>query len=190
LDGGTVSGNFEELHNIVLDPINRVKRKKADIIYLMGNHEDWLLKAGILCPNGRKYWDIDRNVDLSKYKMTVVQPNMAYRVNDNLSVIHGVYVNQHHAKRTVEVYHTSILYGHTHDIQSYTLVSPIDIDHFYKGGSIGCLCNRNPFYMRNRPNRWVNGFSYIYVDDKTGHFNDYNVIIVKNEFWANGRKYH
>lgn len=188
LDGGVIQDNFRELHTVLLDPLNRV-RGKAEIVYILGNHEDWLIQATYINPNGRGYWDIEKNIDLKKYHMTIIPVNKAYRVNDNLSMIHGNYCNIYHAKKTVEVYHTSILYGHTHDIQSHTLVSPIDVEKFYKGASIGCLCNLNPHYQRNRPNRWVNGFSYVYVDDKDGSFHDFQVVIVKNKFWANGKKY-
>jgi len=43
--------------------------------------------------------------------------------------------------------------------------------------------------MKNKPNRWVNGFNYAYVEKKTGLFWDTQVTIVEGKFWANGRKY-
>jgi hypothetical protein len=188
LDGGILKDNYRELHTALLDPLNKI-RGKAEIIYILGNHEDWLIRASFLDPNGRGYWELEKNIDLKKYNMQIVQVNKSYRVNDNLSLIHGTYCNLYHARKHAEVYHQSVLYGHVHDIQSHVLVSPIDVDKFYKGASIGCLCNLNPHYMRNRPNRWVNGFNYIYADEKDGSFQDFQVVIVKNKFWANGKKY-
>jgi hypothetical protein len=68
-------------------------------------------------------------------------------------------------------------------------VSPVDIKQFYKGQSVGCLCNLNPYFMRNKPNAWVHGLDFTYLDTSDGTFADNPVIIVKNRFWANGRRY-
>ena len=118
-----------------------------------------------------------------------MQENVPFKAGPNLVYIHGTYTNEFHAKKTVLAYHSSVIYGHLHTIQTHMLVSPIDSDKFYKASCVGCLCHLNPHYNRNRPNAWVNGFSYAYVDKKTGTFNDFTPIIVKGNFWAEGRRY-
>lgn len=189
LDGQSIKKCYNELKDILLDPLRGAKPSHSRMVYLLGNHEDWLQQTINLNRNGRDYWEMENNIDLKGYRMELIPVNNPFVVNDHLCYIHGVYTNEYHAKKTVQAYHTSIFYGHVHDVQVYTQVSPISIDHFYKGASVGCLCNLNPSYMRNKPNRWVHGFHFCYVNDKTGAFHDTQVFIVKGAFWANGRYY-
>jgi hypothetical protein len=63
------------------------------------------------------------------------------------------------------------------------------VKHFYKGQSCGCLCNLNPDFMKNRPNKWVNGFNYCYLDEESGLFWDTQVTIVDGKFYTMGRRY-
>jgi predicted phosphodiesterase len=186
LDGGLILDNYEELRNVLLRPLERAA-KDAEVIYLVGNHEYWLQQAAGINPNGRGYWELENNIDLKFYNMKIIPINVPYAINKNLVYIHGIYLNKYHAEKTVNSYHTSVFYGHTHDHQSYTLVSPININHFYKGQSCGCLCSRNPTYMKNRPNKWVNGFNFVYTEGK--FFWDTQVTIVDNKFYANRRMY-
>ena len=183
LDGGTIKQNHEELNKIVLEPVRKAS-SKAQIIYLEGNHEYRLVRACASIPNLRNYAELKLNIpkDIKLYPM-----NIPYRANENLVYVHGIYINKYHARATVEAYHTSVIYGHVHSFQSHTTVSPVDYSHFYKGQSIGSLSHLNPDWMKNRPNAWVNGFSYTYVEN--GSFWDTPVVIVKNTFWALGRRY-
>lgn len=187
LDGQSIKKCYHELHTILLNPLAEVKPKGSKTIFLEGNHEDWLDQTINLNRNGKGYWEIENNIDFKKLNMTLLPINVPYQVNENLAYIHGIYTNEYHSKKTVQAYHTSIFYGHTHDIQSYTQVSPIDASKFFKGQSVGCLCHMNPHYLKNKPNRWVNGFHYCYVQDK--FFHDVQVVIVKGRFWANGKYY-
>jgi predicted phosphodiesterase len=188
LGGETIEKNYKELRDVLLNPLQAAVGKKTRKIFIRGNHEAWLDKAIELNPNGRGYWELDRNIDVDRFNMELLPFNKAYKVNDNLCYIHGLYVNEYHAKKTVLAYHTSVIYGHVHTVQSHTIVSPVDSDKFYKGQAVGCLCNLNPHYAEHRPNAWINGFNYAYVDDD-GSFEDYTVIMVKNKFWGLGRKY-
>ena len=185
LDGGTIKQNYRELNSTVLQPLS-VAAPKAKKIFLEGNHEDWLRKASLINPNGREYWELEKNLPKD---IKIVPFNQAYHVNKNLCYLHGLYTTKYHAYQTVHAVHKTVLYGHSHDIQRYTDVSPIDVEQFYTGASCGCLCTLNPSYLKNRPNRWVNGFNFCYVDTKTEEFSETQVYIIRNAFWANGRRY-
>lgn len=187
LDGGTILQNYEALKNTVINPIYRATPKDSTKIYLTGNHEDWLTRAAILNPNGRGFWELEKNLDY--LNMTILPINIPFEASSNLLYIHGIYTNEYHSRKTVAAYHNSVLYGHTHDRQEHTEVSPIDSQKLYKAASCGCLCHMNPHYLHNKPNKWVNGFSFAYLDKKTGSFNDYFAYIIKGKFWANGRRY-
>jgi len=184
LDGGVIAENYAQLKSVLLTPV-MAAAPDAKVVYLKGNHEEWIDMALRIQPNGRGYWELERNVP---EEIQIIQVNMPYAVNSNLVYIHGLYTNEYHAKKTVNAYHTSVIYGHVHTVQSYMMVSPVDSTKFYKGQSVGCLCHLNPMFMKNKPSAWINGFSYAYVDDDDS-FQDEPVIIVKNKFWANGRRY-
>jgi len=186
----TIKKCYEELHRVLLDPLREITKGKTQIKYLKGNHEYWLERAMALNANGIGYWGLEENIDTARYNLHIVPVNVPYRPCTNLIYIHGVYTNEYHAKKTVQAYHTSVLYGHTHDVQSHTVVSPIDVTHFYKGASTGCLCNLNPTYMKNKPNKWVHGFNFCYINEKTEAFHDTQVYIVNGGFWANGKYYY
>jgi len=183
LDGGTVAQNFEELRIEVIQPVMKLCKS---VIYLEGNHCRWLRLAALANPNGRGYWELEKNLPRG---ITIIPENIAYHINKNLCYMHGLYTSKYHAAQTVHACHKSVIYGHTHDAQSYTDISPVDVKVSHKAQSAGCLCNLNPHYMRNKPSRWVNGFNYCVVDNKTEHFWDTQVYIVDGEFWANGRRY-
>ena len=185
LEGGTIARNYEELKNVVLMPLTYVTQR-AKKIYLKGNHERWLDLAIELNPNGKGFWELEHNLP-KEYQ--ILGENVPFGAGPHLYYIHGIYVNKHHAASTVAAYDKSVIYGHTHDVQSFMHISPVDIKQFKTAQSAGCLCTMNPHYMRNKPNKWVNGFNFAYVDKQTGFFSFVQVYIVDNKFWANGRKY-
>ena len=185
LDGGTIQEGYEQLDKILLKPLKSAA-PQAEVIWLTSNHDDWLKKATDLNPNGRGYWELENNLPAH---VQIIPLNSAYHVNEHLCYLHGLYTTKYHAFQTVHAVHKSVFYGHTHDIQRYTDISPVDISQFYTGASCGCLCTMNPSYMKNKPNRWVNGFNFCYVDNDTAEFSESQVYIIRNKFMANGRRY-
>jgi len=187
LDGGMIKQNYEELRNVLFNPL-QVAAGHAEKIFLTGNHEYRLIQAASINPNGRGFWELENNIDFKSYNMKLIPVNLPYRLNSNLIFIHGIFTNLYHARKTVESYHISVLYGHCHTFQSFTMVSPIDNEQFFTGQAIGCLCHLNPTFMKNRPNAWVNGFAYGYTGDRDS-FQYIPAVVVRNQFWAEGRKY-
>lgn len=184
LDGGTIKQNYTELEKAVLKPVQKAA-PGAKIIFIVGNHEDWLRKATMADPNLRGFVELENN--LSK-DIQIIPLNQAHKIGPNLVLIHGIYTNYYHARKTVEAFHVSTIYGHVHTFQAHTLVSPIDSSKYYMGQSIGCLSTLNPDYMKNKPNAWMNGFCYIHLN-ADGSFHHIPVVIVKGKFYANGRRY-
>lgn len=185
LDGGTIAQNYEQLKDILLDPVRKAA-PKARQIYLTGNHEDWLRKAVDIKTEFRGL--VELATHLPKH-LQLIPLNQAYHVNKNLCYLHGLYTFKYHAYHTVHAVHKSVFYGHTHDIQRYTDISPVDTTQFHTGASCGCLCNLSPSYMKNKPNRWAHGFNFCYVDQDTDEFAETQVYIIRNRFWALGRRY-
>ncbi len=189
LEGGTIEDNYQELYSILLDPLYNATRKfPCKKVLQKGNHEGRLERAIGIHPNGRGFWELEKN--LSTYEgLEILEQNSVVPVGPNLVVVHGEYATgQHHAKKMVEAYHTSVLYGHRHTFQSHTLVSPVTSSKFYTGQAIGCLCTLNPEFLKGKPNAWVNGFAYVYLQPD-GSFHYVPVVIVKGKFYANGKRY-
>lgn len=185
LDGGTIKENFNELCEGILLPLRIAVGKKCKIIYAEGNHEHRIHIATTQRPDLRGYIELARNIPKD---IKIIPYNLPYRANENIVFIHGLYLNAYHAKRTVDAYHKSVYYGHIHTFQSHMAVSPVDVENFYLGQSIGCLCDKNPDFMKNRPSAWAHGFAYGYLE-KDGTFQINPVPIVNGKFWAAGRRY-
>lgn len=186
LQDGILDRNFWELGKYLLVP-GRHAAPKAKRIYLTGNHEYWLNGAIMRVPNGKGFWELGKNIEEFDARLQILPLNEPFKASEYLYYIHGHYINKYHASRTLSVYHKNIFYGHTHDIQVHTAVSPLDHQPS-KAASCGCLCNRNPQYKRNMPNDWVHGFHYAYLEDN-GLFWAYQVYIIQGRFYANGRMY-
>ncbi len=136
---------------------------------------------------GNKY-GIKDNVDLKKYNMHLVPENGITNWG-HLYFTHSTYLNDGHAKKTALTYRKCLIYGHAHDIQSYTIHSPIDAREKVLAKSCGCLCNRNPEYLEGKPNKWINSFNLAYIRPD-GTFNDYDIVITDGMFTApNGKVY-
>ena len=159
----------------------------AKVILFLGNHEDWVRQYIDVHPEVEGMLEVEHGLRLRERGFTVVPLGQAYRIG-KLWYMHGHITTDHHSKATVLAYRRNIRYGHVHDIQYYTAISPLDVNDKISAGSIGCLCNVNPHYMLGKPNRWVHGFSVAYIQPN-GNFNDYTIQIVGGKFTFNGKTY-
>jgi len=178
-------------HMAVEEMLDRQKKlcgNKVKRVYLEGNHEARIRRFICQVPMADR-----SNLLLEEYFQFDKQGIKFYPMNipaqlGKLYLLHGVYHSKYHSNQHVVNYHRNIMYGHTHDRQIYTEITPIDVEDVHTGQSIGCLCNKNPDYTKFKPNRWVHGFSVIYVH-KNGSFNDYFVKITRGRFMYGGKVY-
>lgn len=170
--------------------LDEVKSKiKPDrMIYIIGNHEKWVSDFINKFPYLDGVMDVPNGLKLQERGIECVPYNKSIRVGRYLNFMHGVYCTTTHAKKTAEVYQRCIRYGHTHDHQVYSMVSPLDVGNTYNAMSCGCLCNRNAEYAHGKPNRWMHGLYIAYVLPN-GNFTDYFVPIIKNKFVWGGKVY-
>jgi len=137
-------------------------------------------------PDLRGYIELQNNLPKG---WNIVSMNMPYRPTPHAVLIHGGSRSGiHHAKAIVSAYHKTVFYGHFHTKQAFMDVSPIDVQEYYLGESVACLCNLNPDFMKNRPNAWTHGFLIMYIDEQ-GIFYPLQIPIVNNRFMAEGRLY-
>lgn len=131
---------------------------------------------------------VEDNIDLKKYNMSIVKENGIINFG-HLYYTHSTYLNEYHAKKTAVSYRKCMIYGHSHDVQSFMIHSPIDSHEKILAKSIGCLCNLNPSYLEGKPNKWVNAFHIAYIRED-GTFNEFEIIITDGKFTSpDGRIY-
>lgn len=103
----------------------------------------------------------------------------AYKIGKALFV-HGEHIGLHHAKKMADEFGENVFYGHTHDIQQYSVVRR-GSDKTIVGQSLGCLCQYDLPYMGHKPSRWQQGFGVFHFFPD-GHFTYFVVRIFKHRF--------
>jgi hypothetical protein len=157
-------------------------------IYHLGNHEDWLAQLTDELPGMTGLLDIKHLVKLPQ-KWEVVPQGGVSKLG-KLHFLHGDQISStvNPAKWAVEAYEKSVRFGHFHTYSAYSKIAALS-DTGHTGVAVPCLCKKDPNYGGGSPNRWVNGFLYGYVDEKTGHYTDSVVTMVNGKFMALGKKY-
>jgi len=168
--------------------LESVLSKNAKRSYLFGNHEDRFFREIMKRDNG-KYGNTLQNpvdaLELVKYNYDVKTnwKDDFFTIGD-IDITHGVYTNIHSAHKHLQMHGRSIIFGHTHRIQTYYTSHEASFN-------IGCLCdihNKAFNYMpRMQKEIWSNGFAVVNVIDGKSFV---EVITVRNNgFIFRGKKY-
>lgn len=186
-EGLKLIADAREGRELFIEPVERIV-KKGKLIYLKGNHEKWLDDLTDQIPALEGYLDLEAILKLGK-RWDVIPVGGAYNLG-KLTFIHGDTISggEHVAKNAVVNYERSIRFGHFHTWQVYTKNSALEYKNGKTGVAIPCLCGKLPNYTKGRPNRWMQGFCYGYVDNK-GNFNDYVPLIIDGQTVINGKVY-
>jgi len=157
-------------------------------VYHTGNHEAWLGQLTDEIPGLDGLLDLKNLLTLSN-KWGVIPQGGITRLG-KLHFLHGDQISggANPAKWAVETYEKSVRFGHFHTYAAHTKIAALT-DTGHTSIAVPCLCKRDPNYGGGSPNRWVNGFLYGYVDEKTGHYTDSVVTMVNGRFVANGKRY-
>lgn len=133
--------------------------------FFIGNHCEWLDQY--LTSQIPEIFDgleglglnlsVKELLQLKKRGYKIIPFNECLRVGD-AHFIHGMYTNQYHARKHLDVFGVNIIYGHTHDVQSHTNVN---IRGVFQAQSIGCLRDLNARFMRGKPNAWTHAFAVL-----------------------------
>jgi UDP-2,3-diacylglucosamine pyrophosphatase LpxH len=165
-----------------LDDLQRCTEK---LYYCLGNHEEWVHRYIEEHPELAGAISLPRDLELNDRCTDWCEVGDVLQYG-KINFTHGDKINKHHAKTMAEEIGDHIFYGHTHDHQEYT-------PHFrkdrspYAAVSCGCLCSKNPSYMKPRVgNRWINGFVYIEFRPDW-NFNHHWLAIVDGVFAFGGR---
>ena len=171
-----------------IEELEKVLEPGARRMFLWGNHED------------RYYREMNKK-DNAKYGDTLKNPNDAlklkeynYEIKDNwkddyftigdIDIIHGVYCNIHTAKKHLDMHGRSIMFGHTHRVQTYYTGTEASFN-------VGCLADINDkafgYMPRMQREVWSNAFAVINVIDGKSHVE--LITVRKNGFYFRGKKY-
>jgi len=182
-----------EAANTILDRFDKVTPKTTKKIFLEGNHDKRLelffVQNAAQLGESFKGIAIEEQLRLDERGYEYVRiKNQPYRVG-HIGFIHGWFVNKYHAFKTVNDGRESLIYGHTHDHQTF-ISKHLDTEQPSIGMSIGCLCDYRQAYLEGRPTNWSHGVAVVYVDQKTGFFWPYFVPIINGTAVFNGKTYN
>jgi predicted phosphodiesterase len=189
LDGWTLSKEYKD-GKAVLAELEAVLPSGSKRHFIYGNHEDryrrWL-EAGDNAKVGKELISPEDALGLREKKY-VVHTNWkddAVTLGEHLDVIHGQYCVQHPAKKHLEVFQRSVMFGHTHRFDAVVIGK--------RGAyNIGFLGDKKSHGFDYRPRvdrmNWVNGFAIVHIDDKGDYFAQ-PISCVGNKFIANGKVY-
>lgn len=186
---GLYAKNTKGFEENILTPIEKVLSKDTEKIWIAGNHEGgW--EHQLVEENPELAGTVEREIlyDLEKRGWKYVPMGKGYEIG-KLLVIHGESLTgSAHAKKAIDNYAQSVVYGHFHTVQSFTKVLPQNHKDKWIGQAMPALCTMNPVYMRNAPHSWVSGFGIVEVDEK-GNFNVFPIIVTEGSFKFGGVVY-
>jgi len=168
----------------ILDRFERILSSGCKKYFFIGNHEyrvDRFLESNPMLEGSI---EVEHCLELDDY--TVVPFNEVLSIG-KMNFIHGIYYNKYHSFKHLSVYEDNIFYGHVHHHQVFPKTTPL-LNLPKHGVSVGCLCNCNPGYMRNKPNSWEHGFLFWYMFDD-GSFNYYHVNVINGRAVINNKLY-
>ena len=159
----------------------RAVAKKARIIYITGNHEDWLDDFNREFKQVHEI-SLHSELPLAKLGIDLIPVGHCFNIG-HLYFAHGEnYGGQNPAKTAIERSHCSMMIGHHHTELTWASNSDVDDKGKYIGRCVPCMCRKDLKYANHRPNRWLNGFGWschkksgnfssgVYTMSESGHF--------------------
>ena len=141
------------------------------MVYLEGNHSNRIERYIDANPACEGMLEVEKVLNLTKRRIEWVRSWSQGELFElgNCALHHGLYCNDHHAKKMVQRFNRNILYGHTHDVQTYSSHGHTASDVLI-GGSLGCLCKIPQKYLKGGPTRWQHCVTVFEFDTVTGEF--------------------
>jgi predicted phosphodiesterase len=175
---------YDGFQRDVLDRLEEILPAKCKKYFIIGNHEYRIDRLKEYNPTYEGLIEVENNLNLKNW--IIIPFNNVFNIGD-MHFTHGWYYNLHYTKKTVLEAQKMIFVGHVHIPQTHTAVSPAYALPKQCVG-VGCLCNRNPEYMEDKPNAWVHQFLFWYMFDD-GTFTYFQPTIINGRCIINGKVY-
>jgi len=188
MEGRRYNKDIESLKHM-LDRHEKIA-PKSKRIYLMGNHEDRVRQYVEYHSEAEGQMDFISDVGLVErgYEVIPYTDKNNFKKLGKASFMHGYDTSATHSAKMARTYQNSVFYGHVHDIQSTSAVNPQNDKEPRITASIGCLCDLNPRWMKNLPNKWLHGFGMFWLKS-SGDFQMDVKVIVKGKTIINGKEF-
>lgn len=184
--GKTIQADYDHA-NKILDRWQSLTDAKITIIE--GNHEFRMERYINANPQLEGMFEVPRCLHLKSRGINWVpfwSAGKTYKIG-NATFIHGPSsLTGFHTKKAAHAYGSSTFYGHTHDVQCFS-VEYADKAKTIVGQSLGCLCDKQP-YMRGQPDKWQLAFGVFHFFED-GYFQYECIRIFKGRFYYNGKVY-
>ncbi len=192
VEGGRILEEYRVADAILTqhEKIIRTNNPKAKMVYLEGNHEYRIQRYIEAHPELEGMLEVDKVLNLAKRRIDWVRSwskGELFRLG-NCSFHHGLFCNDTHAKKMVQRFGRSILYGHTHDLQIYSSHG-YPADNVLIGASLGCLCRIPQQYLRGAPTRWAQAITIFEYDTSRGDFWFHPIRLNNHKIIFDGRIY-
>jgi predicted phosphodiesterase len=178
-----------EFEEQILTPLEEVLPAKCIKVWIQGNHDTWSDELAEEQPELIGKLDRPTNLRLVQRGWRVFAEGKTYRYG-KLSYAHGESLGgMHHAKKAVETFCRSLVYGHFHSPQLHTKVLPQDQSQKWSAQCLPILGDTNPQYLEGKPHAWVNGFGIAEYHGSEKAFNVYPIVVTNGRFAYGGKVY-
>jgi predicted phosphodiesterase len=162
----TVLEQFSEANRFLDRHLAAATKNNPDckLVYIEGNHEERCERYVDKAPELQGLVDVERALKLKERNVQYVRfwsRGDLYQLG-KLYVGHGAYTVQNHAAKHVRDFGCNLIYGHSHDVQMFT-IKQRGKNQTLMGQSLGCLCAHDQPYMRGRPTNWSTAFGIVYL---------------------------
>ncbi len=169
-------------------------------VFIEGNHECWIdnlveeqatsdgagdspLEHDTSAPGG-KGWRPQHLMALKRRGYRYAPYGEIIRIGQ-LAMYHGGHWTvKYHAARHLSELGSSVMYGHTHDVQ---VAHQSTLDNPNGAWAIGCLCKLDKPFLKGRPTAWAHAFAIVHFE-KNGEFVVEIVHIYNGTCYVNGRR--
>lgn len=174
----------KELREALIKPCERLAKQ---LVYIEGNHEDWLNQFVDKHPSMEGIVEIGNLLRLDKW--IVIPQGGAFQLG-KLTFIHGDQISGgvNAAANATNAYEACVRLGHFHTYQAATKTSAIKLSG-HTGVVVPCLCKNGIQYAKGSPARYMQGFLWGYVEPRGKHFSDYVATITDGQTTINGKTY-
>lgn len=163
---------------------------KAKVVYILGNHEDWLRQFCESFPQIHKPTIKSLMGDIADDIMFIPQ-GCFYKIG-KLTFCHGdQFKSANPAKWAVERCNANIVFGHFHTRKEWPDHSMIDSDEKHMGIQVPCYTTSAPAYGGGTPNAIQQGFFTASIKKDSGKFSHHvQLVSPRGEFISQmGKEY-